>query len=45
MIDKLIWSVTVGASTLTVAKLGSVMVPIITATLAQVAMVLNGGCF
>lgn len=45
MIEKLVWSATAGASTLTVAKLGSVLVPIITSTLAQVANALNAGCF
>lgn len=45
MIEKLVWAATAGASTMTVAKFGSVVVPIITATLAQVANALNAGCF
>lgn len=46
MIEKLVWAATAGASTMTVAKFGAVVVPIITSTLAQVATALNAGvCF
>lgn len=45
MIEKLIWAATAGASTMTVAKFGAVVVPIITSTFAQVTTALSGGLF